>query len=144
MQISLEPYSEELVAELHDLFSMHCDEISVFGEKVSPDLKVYGALAENNAINIFVAREKGMAIGYIIFFLSNHLHYKNMRVASQDLLYLHPDYRKGMTGLKLIKEAEATLDVDCILQNTKSSRDLGPLFERLGYEKMETIYMRKL
>ena len=81
-------------------------------------------------------------MGYSIFFITNHLHYKSTVYANNDLLYLHPDYRKGSMGLKLIKASEKFLKdkkVDKILWHIKFNKDFRILLHRLGYVDEDVI-----
>jgi hypothetical protein len=55
---------------------------------------------------------------------------------------LHPDYRAGMLGLRLIKESEKILKekkVDKILWHIKFNKDFRIILHRLGYVDEDVI-----
>ena len=88
------------------------------------------------------ARDEGKLVGYSIFFITNHLHYKSTVYANNDLLYLHPDYRKGSLGIKFIKASEIYLKnrgVAKILWHIKFNKDFRILLHRMGYVDEEVI-----
>lgn len=149
MKISLEPYSDELIEELTDLFNSNCEEISIMGRSVNPDLNVYRTIASANKLLMYIAREDFAAIGYSVFIVSHHPHYKDMIVAEQNMIFLDKLHRKGMAGMKLIKYAEEHLKennlADCIIQHTNiDKRDLSKLYERMGYQEMSRVFMRMI
>jgi N-acetylglutamate synthase-like GNAT family acetyltransferase len=93
-------------------------------------------------ITIITARDKGILIGYSLFFVNSHIHYKNNIMANNDVLYLHPDYRQGRTGLKLIRKCEQVLQeqqVDKIIWHVKYAKDFRQILYRLGYEDEDAL-----
>ena len=68
-------------------------------------------------------------------------------MASQDVLFLAPEHRKGRLGMKLIDYADSMLrreGVQVVAQHVKAAHNFGPLLERLGYELQDLIYTRRL
>jgi GNAT superfamily N-acetyltransferase len=64
----------------------------------------------------------------------------------QDVLFLHPDYRRGMAGVTLIRVAETRLraeGVQVIYHHVKRTNRVGELLERLGYEHVD-VYAKRL
>jgi GNAT superfamily N-acetyltransferase len=83
----------------------------------------------------------------VIFFLRPNMHYRRSLQAAQDVLYLHPDYRRGMAGVTLIRVAETRLraeGVQVIYHHAKRTNRVGELLERLGYEHVENVYAKRL
>ena len=66
---------------------------------------------------------------------------------SNDILYLHPDYRKGFAGIKLIKYAEKCIKEDGVSVmtiNVKEHKSFGLVLERLNFNPIETVYSKVL
>jgi len=85
-------------------------------------------------------------IGYAIFYLHTHPHFQKL-VACQDVMYIHPEYRKGSIGIKFIKYIEESmkgLGAEGIFQTSSAKKDLSKLFGRLGYEPVETVYFKEI
>jgi GNAT superfamily N-acetyltransferase len=90
-----------------------------------------------------VVRDKGELIGYFIGFVAPGLHYSTCLTLIMDIFYIHPDHRGNSTGYKLFKAVEDEArrrGVDRMFVGSKVHLDASWLFERLGYEKVETTY----
>lgn len=136
------------------LIQEHWQEIAVNKEKIklNPDWGAYEELELNGRIKIFTAREysgnssnQGTLVGYFVVFINNHLHYKDHVFAYNDILFLKKEYRKGTTGIKLIKFAENALKEDgvsVLVVNTKVHKPFDPVMERLGFNLVERVYSK--
>lgn len=83
--------------------------------------------------------------GYAFFFVDKHLHYKNTIVASQDILFVRKTSRGiGRKFLAWCDEQLKSEGVVTVTHHAKPWFEYGTLFEKLGYEKAETIWARRL
>lgn len=134
----------ECVPEVGDLLEMHYQELCVNKERVKLD-PMWGEYAKLEQAGMFVVcttRDDGKLIGYAAFFLTKHMHYEGLTVASNDVLFLHPGHRQGMTGVRLIKFSEAhmqSLGAHKITWHAKHNTPLAPILERMGYASEETM-----
>jgi hypothetical protein len=67
--------------------------------------------------------------------------------ATQDILFVLPEYRKGRVGIGLIKYCDQQLgaeDVQVVYQHVKLAHNFGPVLERMGYEAVDIIYAKRL
>lgn len=83
--------------------------------------------------------------GYAFFIVDKHLHYKNTLVANQDILYVRKPFR-GI-GREFLSWCDQQLKVEGVTTVTHHAKpwfNYGSLFEKLGYEKAETIWARRL
>lgn len=139
---------ESVWDEIHPLLEAHYVEIAHYPDiALAPDYAYYRNAQRLGKLRIFTSRVGGRLVGYAIFFVNTHHHYKESLQAQQDILFVLPDYRGGLVGAKLIRYAEDLLreeDVQVVMHHCKKAHDLGPLFERLGYELMDMIYVRRL
>ena len=93
-------------------------------------------------LKIFTARSDESLIGYFVVICRPHLHYMDHMFAFNDVLYLDKDYRKGLTGPKLMKFAEKCLKEDgvsVLIVNTKRHKPFDSLLEWLGYKHTENV-----
>ena len=89
--------------------------------------------------------EEAVLMGYAFFIVDKHLHYQHTLVASQDILYVRKPYRGvGRSFLKGGDEQLANEGVVTVTHHAKPWFNYGELFEKLGYEKAETIWARRL
>ena len=124
--------------DIEYLLKLHYDEIALNKDVIplDPDWDKYKKLFDLNQLAIFTVRDEGKLVGYSIFFVTSHLHYKSTIYANNDLLYLHPNYRKGSLGIKLLKSSEIYLKqkgVAKIMWHIKFNKDFRVLLHRMGY-----------
>lgn len=83
--------------------------------------------------------------GYAFFIVDTHLHYKTTLVAGQDILYVRKSCRGiGKDFMKWCDEQLKAEGVVTVTHHAKPWFNYGNLFEKLGYEKAETIWARRL
>jgi len=138
---------EDVINEILPLLEGHWQEIALNQDtiKLNPDYEQYKVLFRVGAMRMVTAREEGKLVGYCICLIRPHIHYKDSLTATNDIFYIHPDYRKGMTGVKLFKAVETIMKsygVQRIMMMTKKHKDVGPIFERLGYTEAERVFTK--
>lgn len=148
MRFSTERYSDTLVNEIMPLLSRHYRELAdEFYGPLNPDLAIYKKMDEMGALRIFTIRDENILVGYQIFFLGTHPHSKDFYEATQDVMYLTPEARRGLTGYKFLKwctEQLATYSVNVIHQRISARNDFGPILERMGFQLEDLTYSKKL
>jgi len=131
--------------EAQNLFKKHYEEIAERTDviKFDPNVERYGQLNDLGLIEVHTARNDGKLVGYSVWMIFPHLHYKSSLTASSDILYIHPDYRKGLTGVSFLRwtiEEVKKRKPQRILLHVKPSIDYGPILERLGAKYFEKTY----
>ena len=97
-------YQQEFLAtvekDIRPLLERHWNDIAVNKDKIklNPDWDAYHSLEQDGKLKIFTAREQGEQVGYFVVIVHRNLHYKDHLFASNDVIFLHPDHRKGRTG----------------------------------------------
>ena len=137
----------DIVDDCIPLFQRHWEEIALNKDKVklAINFEAYQKLCDADILKAYTARDGEKIVGYHIFLVTPHLHYMNDLFAVADVLFVAPEYRGKMAGLKLIKFSEQQLKADgvaVIVQNTKLAHDFGPILERLGYSQSERIFTK--
>jgi hypothetical protein len=145
-------YQVETLAATRDeampLLDRHYDEIAQFKDvqKLDPDWDAYAALERAGKLWVMTVRDRGSMIGYIVMLVGRSLHYK-LVVASEDIHYLLPAYRRGLTGYKLIAKAKQAMKergAQLVIMRCNAGQAHGALFERLGAELQDLVYVFKL
>jgi GNAT superfamily N-acetyltransferase len=129
------------------LLEDHWEEIALNKGKIAlnPDWDAYEALELSGKLKIFTARVNDRMIGYFVVLVGPNLHYKDHIFAVNDILYLDKIYRRGRTGIKLIKFAEQCLKEDGVSVlniNTKAHKPFDSLMEYLGFNLIERVYSK--
>ena len=133
--------------EVDELFYKHWEEIAVNKDKIklNPDWSFYETLYLAGNLGVFTIRHKEKLVGYFVVIARNHPHYKDHIFASNDIVYIDPDYRKGLAGYFLIKYVENNLKergVSVLVINTKVHKPFDAVLQRLGFENVERLYSK--
>lgn len=133
--------------DCQELIRLHWEEIAVNKDKIklNPDWDTYRTLENSDKLKIFTARVKEELVGYFVVITGSNLHYKDHVFAVNDILYLKKEYRKGRTGIKLIKFAEEYLrddGVSVLNINTKVHKPFDVLMEHMGFGLIERVYSK--
>jgi hypothetical protein len=138
---SLHPFVEEAV----QLFEKHYEEIAERRDviQLDPNIQLYDDLEAKDMLEVHTIRDDGNLVGYSLWFIVMHPHYKTSKTVTSDLLYIAPQYRKGLTGVKFIKwttELIKERNPQRIMFRVKPFLDYGPILERLGASFFEKTY----
>ena len=144
----IEPW-QAIKWEIQPLLVRHWEEVALDRDTIPlvVDYAVYDALAANGSLQIMTVRAAGELVGYFWAVVRTHPHYALTLMAFTDIVYIAPDHRKGMTGVKLFTEMEKHLrgmSVEKIFAGTKEKLNLGPIYKRLSYVVHEVIYSKVL
>jgi len=138
----------DFAKQLESIFPAHYDELCVTKDfPMAPDDERYAQMAEMGWLICINCMDGEELIGYIIFIIQPHLHYKTCITAFEDIYYLKPEYRKGRIGIKMFKYAEEVLNeigVNRVVMHTKIHLDNSRLFEYLGYKHTDKVYTKIL
>lgn len=147
MRFAREPIAS-VFEQIQPLLREHWREIAAFPDiPLDPDFQQYRLAESQGQLRIFTVRAGERLVGYAIYFLAPALHYCRTLIAKQDILYLAPDHRRGLTGWKLLKYADERLKgdgVQCVFHHVKAAHNFSPVLERMGYELTELTYSRRL
>jgi len=109
---------------------------------IGPDCKAYQALANAGALEIITARKAGRMIGYCLIVCRRHIHYDSL-CAFEDSYFVTKSERLGSVGTRLIKRALEVCEArGCVRAYwmTKEFNSIGKLFERMGMQKIDSVY----
>lgn len=145
-------YMTAKVSECFDdvlkLLDEHYNELSVTKNyKLNPIYDIYKQNESNGKCRVILCKDDDEIVGYIVFFIDSNLHYKDCLLATEDIYYLKPKYRKGTIGIKMFKFAEnylKSLGVNMIRYSTKVHMDNSRLFEFMGYSFIEKVFIKNL
>jgi GNAT superfamily N-acetyltransferase len=141
-------FYHQVKKELPDLIKLHWEEIALNKDviKLNPDWEAYQEGEKQNKNKCFTARHDGKLVGYFVVCVHRNLHYKDHLYATNDIIFLHPDYRKGFMGIKLIKFAEKCLKIDKIsvlIINSKTHKPFDAILSRMGYSHIENVFSKR-
>jgi hypothetical protein len=170
LQFNIESVAE-VRGDLEDLIIAHYEELTANKDVVqlAPDYERYQQLEDMGKLAIFTVRDMpnlndgtipGKLVGYSIFFIDQHIHYRNQSFANNDIIFLHQDYRNPFTwrrwllswtrrllvipkrtkgiGEQLIDFSEEQLRLMCVTKviwHIKFKLNWFPILKRRGYAR---------
>ena len=128
------------------LYEQHWLEVCWRRDKfnLAPDHAKYRALEKAGILRIYTARESGIVVGYALFMVSQHLHYKDIKVAVNDLFFVSPDRRGEWLGVKLLKFARDSLRAEGVQAWTlrmKKNLSWDAIAKRAGLEEVDRVWL---
>jgi hypothetical protein len=130
--------------EMLSLLDEHYEELTLNKHvvKLNPNWSEYDRREKAGKFVYLTARDGDTLIGYSAWFVDYHIHYADLKVAMNDVIFLKKEYRQGMTGIKLIKYSEKVvreLGVNKVAWHIKESNDFRPILQRMGYAEEDII-----
>jgi GNAT superfamily N-acetyltransferase len=142
---SIEPF--QVVEDNFHLIKEHWDEVMTYGEfePIEPLWEIYRMLEKAGNLISFVARKDGGVIGYAVFHLQPNMHSRNIKTASNDVVFLKKECRKGGVGKSFLEYCDEQLEklgVNMIIWFVKPKPDFSGVLKAMGYHHQTSSYAR--
>lgn len=111
--------------------------------KLKPDFDKYYALDESGELMVIGAYRGDEMVGYSVSIITNNLHYADLMMCQNDVLFLSVSERKGATGLRLIRKTEQLAKLEgaqIMLWHAKPGTNLDQLMPRMGGTVQDVIW----
>lgn len=133
--------------EVDGLFYKHWEEVADNKDKIklNPDWSFYEQVYLAGNLGVYTIRHLEKLVGYFVVIARSHPHYKDHIFASNDIVFIDPEYRKGLAGYFLIKYAEQDLKdkgVSVLMINVRVRKPFDAVLQRLGFSKVERQYSK--
>jgi len=133
------------------LLEAHYEELSLDKDRVKMCLHCqrYLDMERLGMLHIVTMRlGDGKVAGYYIAMILPHMHYKDSGdMAYTDMYFIHPDYRVGGAGMKMLVFVEESLRRRGVLKayiTTKLKQDHTTLLEGLGWKATDKVFTKFL
>jgi quercetin dioxygenase-like cupin family protein/GNAT superfamily N-acetyltransferase len=139
-----------LIDEMWNLLAAHWDEVARNKQVMvlKPDRARYEQLERMGGLLCLAALDPdGEIVGYSVSFLGPHIHYADLIVANNDVLFLREDLRPSTVGLRLIKETERlakSKGARLMLWHAKENTALAKIMPRMGYGVQDIIFSKEI
>lgn len=135
----------ERLEDLKPFFPLHWEELALNQKQVplDPQYDVYLRKDAAGEVMLVTLRKGGDIVGYFVGFVGPGLHYKTCLTLTMDIFYILPEHRGDGGGFVLFKAVEAEAKrrgVQRMFVGSKMHKDASWLFEKLGYDPVETFY----
>lgn len=143
---------DTVVSDIQPLLVEHWQELALYQDDIplDPDYEIYSAMDKAGALALYTVRHghNKRLVGYAIYFLRKHHHYKNHKWAVSDVVLVEKEHRNMGLGNGLFAFVEADLKasgVDVMVTMTKVAHpELAFLLESRGHGKAEVNYSKRL
>jgi len=138
----------EYIEEAWRLLEEHREELMTNEDLMilKPNVELYKALENANSLISIVAFDGDRIIGYSVSFVSPNLHFSDLLLCSNDVLFVTKEHR-GNVGLKLMRMTERLAkERGCgmILWGTKPNTPLAGILPRLKYKVQDIVYSKEI
>lgn len=145
-EIRVEKFSLQKVSHL---LEEHWEESSKNKQLMvlKPDENKYIQLDESGNLVHLVAYYNNKVVGYSCNILTYHIHYCDLFVAYNDVLFIAKEHRNSPLGIRLIKQTKKAVKekgVKLLLWHAKENTPLSKILPRLGCSVQEIIYSEQL
>ncbi len=148
-EIAEERFSD-IAREIVPLFVRHWRELAINQKAVPLDVDVARLLQYERSgfLALATARIDGRLVGYVVILMGPHLHHATTKWGQFDGFWLDPEYRKGLLGYRLLKEAMATAKrhgvqvLTALVKMHFADGKVASLFERLGFKAEDMLYSK--
>lgn len=103
--------------------------------------------AQGALLSLFAYDDEGRIVGYSTNVVTMNMHAADCRFVQNDALYLAKDHRKGLAGVRLMKETEKAakrLGAKLMVWHAKESTGLDKLLPLLGYGVLDVMYSKEI
>lgn len=141
----LEPWAQ-YYADVQELWAVHYAEFEPFHQgrmPMAPDVDLYAALERAGQLMVLVVRNAGVVVGYSLMVVKPHPHYRYTLCGFEDSYYLHPDFRKGFAGIRLVRETLKHVrarGAKMVYIYTKDFASKAKLLKFCGMTKCDEVY----
>lgn len=114
---------------------------------LKPDAEKYAQLERAGIVLALGAFDGDVMVGYSVSFVSQHLHYADLRYVHNDVLFIAKSHRHGRTGYRLIQATEQLAKArgaQMLVWHAKQDTPLDSLLPRLGYGVQDILYSKEL
>lgn len=145
---------EELISEkietiLPDLLNEHWEEVALNKQLMvlKPDVEKYKILDKMGMLMALCAYVGDTIVGYSVSIITPHLHYSDLLICQNDVIFVSKEYRNTPLGIRLIKKTEECArekGVHMMLWHAKENSQFSTILYKKGYGVQDIIYSKKL
>jgi len=146
IEYAVEPLSLSLIGETVPLQQGYWDEVAGPFHSFGPDVdwKTYMLAQQTGRLRVLCGRVEGVLKAGAFIIITPHPHYACI-AASLPLLFVHPDYRKGREGLRLVKLAEGearNAGAQMMMTHGGVHNGVYRLFEAMKYQDFGRYFVK--
>lgn len=145
----IERLDERLIEEMSLMSDLYMSDVATpfHGFPADPDWKLYKGLEDTGRLRVTVGRnDRGQVKAFCVVVLGPHAHYACIQ-GTVPLLFLHPDYRKGAEGMRLVRLSERAAEkagAQLFVTHGGMHNGVYRLFEGMHYQDFGRYFVKVL
>lgn len=146
IEFKVEPF-DDFVEDLKEILFDHAEEVENFSEEVpiEPIYEFYKEASEQGNAVFYTIRNDQELVGYAVFLIHGNPHRGMANCATNDLLYIKPEYRHTGLSHMFLKSCEEDLqkiEVEMVSYSMKTKQTFETLMSLMGYEHTECVFQK--
>jgi hypothetical protein len=139
----------EWIERVGPLIEEHYQEIALNKRLMvlKPNTEVYEGLERENRLIALGAFAGDEMVGYSVNVLVQHLHYADLLVAQNDIVFISKSHRHGHLGVALIQRTEIVVKergAQMLFWHAKQNTPLESLLPRMGYGVQDIVFSKEV
>lgn len=134
------------IDSIRELLAMNWAETG-FDFELKPNVALYQEMQDRGLLVVIGAFDGDTIVGYSTAVVSPHAFNPEVLTAATDALFVHPDYRKGLTAARLVyatEEESKRRGAQFIVWHTRAGTSFAKMLEKRGYEPADVCVVRRL
>lgn len=130
---------------IFELLKLNHEETGVYDMPFQPDFERYLFLEEEDRLQFFVIHFEKEIVGYAMFFIDREIYQNKVLSATQALNFVVKKHRGiGLAFMRFCDDRLERNGVNSIWRQSTAKFDIGKIYERMGYVRVETSYLRRV
>ena len=118
MKFSVDLISQCL-EEVKPLLKKHWEESEDLGFPLDPDYELYLRIEREGLTRSFSVRDNGKIVGYAVFIVRHHPHYRTVVTANADVIFIEKEFRGCKSFIEWCIEQLKVMGVKVVVYNVK-------------------------
>lgn len=137
---------EDILDDLKELSKLHYKEVAPYDDiSLNVNWERCIKLNKMGILKVYGVRKNTHLIGYSTFFINYSIEYSSSLQANLNNIFIHSDHRgQGLDFISWCDEQLREEGVQVVYHHVKVKNDYGIILEKLGYQKMNIEYSKRL
>ena len=109
----------DCLEEVKPLLKKHWEESEDLGFPLDPDYELYLRIEREGLTRSFSVRDNGKIVGYAVFIVRHHPHYKTVLTANADVIFIEKEFRGGKSFIEWCIDQLKVMGVKVVVYNVK-------------------------
>ena len=137
---------KDAIGEAKPLLQLHYDELAHYKDiPLNPNYEEYLLSEQLGNTRSFSVREGKELIGYAVFYIRPHKHYRSLLLSSLDVMFIKKEKRGiGRSFIKFCEQMLKDEGIMVIAISIHAKHNFGKMLESIGYELTDLTFTKRI